>query len=96
MVVPLLAGGGTRIKILEAMAMGVPVISTTIGAEGLELQEGVHIEIAAEANAFAEVTGRLLGDAAWRRNLADAAFERLIQENRWESVVDQFFQLSTE
>lgn len=93
MVVPLLTGGGTRIKILEAMAMGVPVISTTIGAEGLELESGVHLEIADHADEFADLTTTLLEDSQRRRTLADAAYARLVRENRWETVIDRFLHL---
>lgn len=96
MVVPLLTGGGTRIKILEAMAMGVPVISTTIGAEGLELKSGVHLEIADHANEFADVTIDLLSDKQRRQTLADTAHERLVRENGWEKVIKKFLNLCTE
>tara|TARA_B110000037_G_scaffold53128_1_gene65096 strand:+ start:4100 stop:5020 length:921 start_codon:yes stop_codon:yes gene_type:complete len=95
MVVPLLTGGGTRIKILEAMAMGVPVVSTTIGAEGLELEGGVHLEIADDADGFADLTTELLSDTCRRRALADAAHERLVRENGWEFVIDEFLRLCT-
>ena len=93
MVVPLLSGGGTRIKILEAMAMGVPVVSTTIGAEGLELESGVHLAIADHAGEFAELTASLLADLGRRRALADAAYERLLRKNGWKTVVDDFLHL---
>ena len=95
MVVPLLTGGGTRIKILEAMAMGVPVVSTTIGAEGLELETGVHLETADDADAFADLTIALLADAERRKKLADAAHARLVSENGWDTVTDQFLKLCT-
>src|SRR5262249_33245415 len=52
-VVPLRAGGGTRIKILEAFAHGVPVVSTSIGAEGLDVVADVHLLLADEAESFA-------------------------------------------
>jgi glycosyltransferase involved in cell wall biosynthesis len=93
MVVPLLAGGGTRIKILEAMAMGVPVVSTTIGAEGLELESGRHLEIVDHADEFADITVSLLSDIERRRALADAAYDRLDRENGWVRVTDQFLYL---
>jgi polysaccharide biosynthesis protein PslH len=96
MVVPLLTGGGTRIKILEAMAMGVPTISTTIGAEGLELKSGIHIEIADHPDEFADITIELLSDKQRRQALADTAYERLVRENGWKMVTDHFLHLCTQ
>lgn len=61
-VVPLRAGGGTRLKILEAMALGRPVVSTTIGCEGLDVVDGEHLLIADTPKQFAEKTLRLLTD----------------------------------
>jgi glycosyltransferase involved in cell wall biosynthesis len=61
-VVPLRAGGGTRLKILEAMALGRPVVSTTIGCEGLDVADGKHLFIADTPEQFAEKTVRLLRD----------------------------------
>jgi glycosyltransferase involved in cell wall biosynthesis len=61
-IVPLRIGGGTRLKILESMAMGRPVVSTTIGAEGLNLTNGDGLIIADEPAAFAAATARLLAD----------------------------------
>ena len=61
-IVPLRLGGGTRLKIVEAMAMGVPVISTSVGAEGLDVQSGKNILIADDAESFTESILRLLSD----------------------------------
>jgi glycosyltransferase involved in cell wall biosynthesis len=58
-VVPVRAGGGTRIKILEAFAHGVPVVTTPLGAEGIEAADGVHLLLAADAEAFARACLRL-------------------------------------
>jgi glycosyltransferase involved in cell wall biosynthesis len=57
---PILAGGGTRIKILEAAAHGKPVVSTTIGAEGIDLRDGEEIFLRDDAASFAEACVRLL------------------------------------
>src|SRR5438270_12953049 len=60
--VPLLSGGGIRVKILEAMAMGLPVVSTTAGCEGLEVRDGEHLLIADTANEFARACAEVLQD----------------------------------
>jgi glycosyltransferase involved in cell wall biosynthesis len=72
-VVPLRIGGGTRIKILEACATGKPVVSTTIGAEGLELTPGNQIILADEPEAFAQTIIDLLKDRARREELGRSA-----------------------
>ena len=76
-VVPIRAGGGTRIKILEAMAYGVPVISTSKGAEGLELRPEVEILTGDTAQKFAEQCCRLLHDPELRLALAGNARQRV-------------------
>jgi len=67
-IVPLRIGGGTRFKILEAMAMGRPVVSTSLGAEGIDARPGVDLLIADEPRDFAAAVGRVLDDPG----LADA------------------------
>lgn len=68
-VVPMRLGSGTRIKILEALAMARPVVSTSVGVEGLPLVAGTHLEIADEPVRFAETVIRLAGDVDARRRL---------------------------
>ncbi len=75
-VVPIRYGSGTRVKILESFANRVPVVSTTIGAEGLDVEAGVHLLIANDPEEFAAAVARLLEDRDLRMRLADAA-ERL-------------------
>ncbi len=70
MVVPLRAGGGMRVKILEALARGIPVVSTTIGAEGIDVTHGEHVLIADEPADFAAAVVRLLRDRAFADPLA--------------------------
>lgn len=74
-VIPLRVGGGTRIKAFEAMAMGVPVLSTRIGMEGLEAEPGRHYLCCDEAPAMAQALLGLLDDAAQRLRLSRAARE---------------------
>src|SRR3954451_22027763 len=69
-VVPIRFGGGTRIKILEAFAHGLPVVSTTVGAEGLDVQDGRHVLVADRAEDLAQVCLRLLDDPELRSRLA--------------------------
>jgi len=69
-VVPLRLGGGTRLKILEAMALGTPVVSTAKGAEGLDVTDGDNILIAREPQEFAAKVSTLLGSPALRARLA--------------------------
>lgn len=72
-VIPLRVGGGTRIKAYEAAAMGLPIVSTALGVEGLPLEPGAHYLQADAPEAFAEAVLRLLADAALRRRLAESA-----------------------
>lgn len=74
-VIPLRVGGGTRIKAFEAMAMGLPVVSTTIGIEGLDVDDGTHFLRADGAEALADATLKLIADAALRLKLSRAARE---------------------
>ena len=76
-VIPLRVGGGTRLKAFEAMAMGLPVVSTALGVEGLELRAGEHYLEADEAPLFAEAVLHLLADPARRRALSAAARARV-------------------
>jgi polysaccharide biosynthesis protein PslH len=89
-VVPLLAGGGTRLKILEAAACGVPVVSTSIGAEGLSLVEGEEILRRDEPAAFAEAVAGLLADSATRRRIAASARKRVETEYGWGPIRERF------
>jgi glycosyltransferase involved in cell wall biosynthesis len=82
-VVPLLAGSGTRLKILEAWASGTPVVSTTIGAEGLPVRDGEHLLLADKASRFADAVERLLTCSDLRHTLAGAGRALLEKEFTW-------------
>ena len=85
-VVPLRIGGGTRLKIYESMGAGVPVVSTTVGAEGLSVHPPEDIRIADTAAEFAEACVELLDDEAARRRVAQAAWEMVSTRYSWEHV----------
>ena len=85
-IVPLLTGGGTRLKILEAAACGVPVIATPIGAEGLDFAAGREIELASGAPEFAAAVARLLAEPDARRARAAAARRRVEGQYGWEEI----------
>jgi glycosyltransferase involved in cell wall biosynthesis len=75
-IVPIRYGSGTRLKILESFAHRVPVVSTTIGAEGLNVEDEVHLLLADDPDAFATACERLLSEPDLRKRLVDAAEER--------------------
>jgi glycosyltransferase involved in cell wall biosynthesis len=85
-VVPLLSGSGTRLKILEAWAAGLPVVSTGIGAEGLPVRDGTHILLADSAPAFAAAVSRLLACSTLRADLGKAGRSLLEKEFTWETA----------
>jgi len=91
-IVPLRIGGGTRLKIYESMAAGVPVVSTAIGAEGLDYTGGENILIADSPAAFAEACARLLSNAAIARSIAANAQQMVAQGFSWDRVIDSFEQ----
>ena len=89
-VVPLLVGGGTRLKIYEAMAMSRAVVSTGIGAEGLPVVPEKHFLKADDSNSFAEAVNRLLASEETRQSLGETA-DRFVRENYGsEAVARQF------
>jgi glycosyltransferase involved in cell wall biosynthesis len=93
LVVPLKSGGGTRIKILEAMSLGVPVISTSIGAEGLGLAPGCDILIADSPGEFAAACLRIMADRDLRARLSSQSRARVVADHRWDIVTRAFLDL---
>jgi polysaccharide biosynthesis protein PslH len=85
-VVPLLSGSGTRFKIIEAWAAGTPVISTTIGAEGLGARHGEHLLIADTPNDFASAISTVLNDHTLSSRLASAGREYYEKQFTWPSA----------
>jgi glycosyltransferase involved in cell wall biosynthesis len=92
-VAPIRIGGGTRIKILEAMAYRRPVVSTSIGAEGLEVETEKHLLIANSAVDFANACIRLLRAPNIRRDLATNAFELVSAKYDWSKIQAKVMQM---
>jgi len=94
-IVPLLVGGGTRLKIFEAMAMGKAVVSTSIGAEGLPVVPGKNIVLADEAEEFAQQVVALLHSRAKREDLGRAARQLVERSYGWNSVGSELNKILT-
>lgn len=82
-IVPLRIGGGTRLKIFEAMAMSKAVVSTTVGAEGLPVTAGEHLMLADEPRSFARSVVRMLRDLERRRGIERAARALVVEHYDW-------------
>lgn len=95
-VIPIRQGGGTRLKILEAMALGTPVVATSKGAEGLDVSPGHDILIADEPVKFADQVIHLLRDAAQRKQLAINARHLIEQRYDWTEIGRRFVDLVEE
>ena len=89
-VVPLRIGGGTRLKIFEAMSMGKAVVSTTIGAEGLPVTSGQNVMIADEPARFAHAVIHLIRDTESRRRIEAEARQLVVERYDWSAVAQDF------
>ena len=95
-VVPLRIGGGTRLKIYEAMAMEKAIVSTTIGAEGLPVKDGVELLLADTAESLAEAVVRVLNDKALANALGTRAAATVRENFGWERVAERFSNICEE
>ena len=86
-VVPIRVGGGTRLKILDAMAMGKAIVSHPIGAEGLYVIHGKDIVIAEDPKSFADEVVELVHNEAKRRALATQARQTVVERYSWQGIV---------
>jgi glycosyltransferase involved in cell wall biosynthesis len=91
-IVPLRAGGGTRLKIFEALAMGKAVVSTSVGAEGLAVTPGRDIAIADQPETFASTVLALLRDDVRRAALGHAGRQLVQRRYSWAQVAGEFEQ----
>jgi len=95
-VVPLLAGGGTRFKILEALALARPVVSTRLGADGIPVQDGVHLALADSPADFAGRVSELLADKAAAAALGERGRAFIHQNYSWDAIVPKLELLFSE
>ncbi len=94
-VTPLRMGSGTRFKVLQAMASGVPVVSTSLGAEGIKLTAGQDILLADNAADFADAVLGLLGNPARRAAIAEAARAVVCRRYDWSVITPPLLELYT-
>jgi sugar transferase (PEP-CTERM/EpsH1 system associated) len=92
-VVPLRIGGGTRLKIYEAMAMAKPVVSTTVGAEGLAVRNGQDLLLADAPLAFAQAVVAVLQEKDFAQRLGQAAREVVCEQFGWQRTASAFAQI---
>ncbi|WP_448545987.1 glycosyltransferase family 4 protein [Roseiflexus sp.] len=95
-VVPLREGSGTRLKVLEALALGTPVVSTSKGIEGLALDHDLHVLVADTPESFADATLRVLAQPELRARLAEAGRRRVAELYDWRIIGQQMNELIEE
>ena len=93
LLVPLRVGGGTRLKILEAMAAGVPVISSRLGAEGIPASDGRHLLFAESPADWLQSVARLIEDSTLRTNLATQGLALVEDQFGWSAIAARLFDL---
>ena len=92
-VIPLRIGGGTRLKVFEAMAMEKPIVSSSIGVEGLPVADGKDVAIADDPQAFADAVLRLLHDRTCAKRMGRAAGLKVRSQFGWEPVAQSFVRI---
>lgn len=88
-IVPERVGGGTRIKILESMALGTPVIATEHAAKGLQIKNGQNMLVASSPKEYAEAVLKVLSDAQLRQTLSDNGRALIREKHDWEVIGQQ-------
>ncbi|GJM42292.1 MAG: hypothetical protein DHS20C20_25740 [Ardenticatenaceae bacterium] len=90
---PIFMGGGTRLKILEAMALRTPVIATSKGAEGLDVEHGKHLLLADTPQEYADAVVTLLRNPDLYKKIADNGYQLIAEKYDWPSVTPHFLHL---
>jgi len=89
MVAPIRFGSGTKLKVLDAMAHKIPLVTTTVGAEGLSIEHRQHAWVADSAEAFADGVCALANDGQLAANLASGAFSLACDRFSWDAIQDR-------
>jgi glycosyltransferase involved in cell wall biosynthesis len=92
-VAPLFSGTGQRVKLLEAFAMQCPVITTSLGASGFPIRDGIEALIANTAEDFAAALNRLVASKELRRRLGENAREMIVRDFTWQRIGRQLINL---
>ena len=92
-VVPIRSGSGTRLKILEAMAAGVPVVSTRLGAEGIDAQDNVHTLLADSSLELVAAVDRIISSPETRKRLAAAARALVVTRYDWSVIGEKLYRI---
>jgi len=87
--VPLRMGSGTRLKVLEALSMAKPMVSTSVGCEGIDVADGEHLLIRDDAQTFAQGVLDLLEDRSRALNLGAQGRQLVHRKYQWATVVEQ-------
>jgi glycosyltransferase involved in cell wall biosynthesis len=95
-IAPLRVGSGTRLKILEALAMGKPVVTTTIGCEGLSVIDGEHLMVADDPQPFAEAVARLMSDRKLATELGRSGRTLIERDYSWSVVIQHLERFHTQ
>ena len=95
-IVPIRAGAGTRLKVVEALANHLPLVTTPVGCEGISVTAGVDALIEADPRSFADACVRIVTDSALRQRLADAGAELFASRYDWRIIERQLAELATE
>jgi len=87
--VPLRIGGGSRLKVLEALAAGLPVVSTRVGAEGLSLVPGVHLDVVADVGGMADAILTAMSNPRRAQAQADAGRRHVLERYDWRPLAEK-------
>jgi len=87
---PIFSGSGTRLKILEYMAAGKPVVATTKGAEGLDVKDGKHILLADSSDGFVKAISKLLTDSQFSSSIGEKGYNFISSNYSWDHIIKEF------